>query len=89
MNEKEANHPAHPMDRTANWRSHGGWFTLAVKVYEATVEALKKKERQGETQFTAKTEVCLHLNGMFFIFLNLTLFMIKLRVLVLFSLLYR
>jgi hypothetical protein len=29
MNEKEANHPAHPMDRTANWCSHGGWFTLA------------------------------------------------------------
>jgi hypothetical protein len=29
VNEKEANHPAHPMDRTANWCSHGGWFTLA------------------------------------------------------------
>jgi hypothetical protein len=27
---KEANHPAHPMDRTANWCSHGGWFILAV-----------------------------------------------------------
>jgi hypothetical protein len=30
VNEKEANHPAHPMDRTANWCSHGGWFTLAI-----------------------------------------------------------
>jgi hypothetical protein len=29
VNEKEANHPAHPMDRTANWCSCGGWFTLA------------------------------------------------------------
>jgi hypothetical protein len=27
-----------------------------VKVYAATVEALKEKERQGETQFTTKTE---------------------------------
>jgi hypothetical protein len=26
--EKETNHPAHPMDRTANWCSHRGWFTL-------------------------------------------------------------
>jgi hypothetical protein len=31
MNEKEASHPAHPMDRTANC-SHGGWFTLAKLV---------------------------------------------------------
>jgi hypothetical protein len=30
-----------------------------VKIYAATVEALKKKERQGETQFTTKTEVSL------------------------------
>jgi hypothetical protein len=29
VNEKEANHPAHPMDRMANWCSHGGWFPLA------------------------------------------------------------
>jgi hypothetical protein len=29
VNEKEANHPAHPMDRTAHWFSQGGWFTLA------------------------------------------------------------
>jgi hypothetical protein len=28
--EKEANNSAHPMDRTANWCSHGGWFTLAL-----------------------------------------------------------
>jgi hypothetical protein len=30
VNEKEANHPVNPMDRTANWCSHGGWFTLAL-----------------------------------------------------------
>ncbi len=24
---------AHPVDRTANWCSHGGWFTLAIKLY--------------------------------------------------------
>jgi len=29
----------------------------AVKIYAATVKTLKKKERQGETQFTTKTEV--------------------------------
>ncbi len=29
----------------------------AVKTYAATVEALQKKERQGETGFTTKTEV--------------------------------
>jgi hypothetical protein len=68
VNEKEVNHPAHSMDRTANWRSHGGCFTLAVKIFAATVEALKEKERQGETQFTTKTEVSLPLNGMFFFF---------------------
>jgi hypothetical protein len=28
-----------------------------MKVYAATGEALNKKERQGETQFTTKTEV--------------------------------
>jgi hypothetical protein len=28
-----------------------------VKIYAAIMKALKKKERQGETQFTAKTEV--------------------------------
>jgi hypothetical protein len=27
--EKEANHPAHPMDRTANCCSQGDWFTVA------------------------------------------------------------
>jgi len=30
VNEKEENHPAHPMDRTTNWCSHGGWLTLAL-----------------------------------------------------------
>jgi hypothetical protein len=29
----------------------------AVKTYAATVEALNKKERQGETELTTKTEV--------------------------------
>ncbi len=24
VNEKKANHPTYPMDRTANWCSHGG-----------------------------------------------------------------
>jgi hypothetical protein len=34
VNEKDANHPANPMDRTANWHSHGAgslwptWTTL-------------------------------------------------------------
>jgi hypothetical protein len=28
-----------------------------VKIYAATVEALKKKGRQGETEFTTKTAV--------------------------------
>jgi hypothetical protein len=50
---------------------------------------LKKKEIQGETQFTTKTAVPHPWMLMFFIFLNLTLFMIKLKFLVLFSLLYR
>jgi hypothetical protein len=27
--EKEVNHPTVPMDRTANWCSHGGWFNVA------------------------------------------------------------
>jgi hypothetical protein len=40
----------------------------AVKIYAAIVEALKKKERQGETQFTTKTEVPLPLNANLFIF---------------------
>ncbi len=63
-----------------------------VKIYAAIVEALaylKKKERQGETQFTAKTAIPHPWMLMFFIFLNLTLFIIKLKVLVFFSLLYR
>ncbi len=40
----------------------------AVKIYAATVEALKKKERQGETQFTTKTEVSPPLNASVFFF---------------------
>jgi hypothetical protein len=59
----------------------------AMKIYAARVEVLKKKERQGETQFTTKLRFP-HL-WMFFTFLNLTLFVIKLKVLVLFSLFYR
>jgi hypothetical protein len=61
----------------------------AVKIYAAIVEALKKKERQGETQFTTKTEVAPPLNANVFYFLNLTLVMNKLRLLVLFSLFYK
>jgi hypothetical protein len=74
----------------------------ALKIYAATVEvlkknerqgetqALKKKERQGETQFTTKTDVPPPLNSNVFLFFgNLTLFMTKLRVLLLFSLFYR
>ncbi len=40
-----------------------------MKILEATVEALfKKKERQGETQFTTKTDVPppLNANGFYF-----------------------
>jgi hypothetical protein len=39
-----------------------------VKIYAATVEALKKKERQGEIQFTTKTEVPPALNANVFYF---------------------
>jgi hypothetical protein len=59
----------------------------AVKIYAAPVEALNKKERQGKIQFATKTQVPPPLNVNFIYFLNLTLFMIKLRVIVLFSLL--
>jgi hypothetical protein len=57
----------------------------ALKIYAMTVEALKKKERHGETQFATKTEVPPPLNANVFL---ITL-LIKLTVLVLFSLLYR
>ncbi len=40
----------------------------AVKIYAATVEALKKKERQGETEFTTKTEPPPPLNANAFYF---------------------
>jgi hypothetical protein len=39
-----------------------------MEIYAATVEALKKKERQGETQFTTKTEVPPPLNANVFYF---------------------
>jgi hypothetical protein len=39
-----------------------------MEIYAATVEALKKKERQGETQFTTKTEVPPPLNANVFDF---------------------
>jgi hypothetical protein len=66
----------------------------AVKIYVAAVEALRKKERQDETQFTTKIDVFLSLTpplptlnaDILFccrFFLNLTLCMTKLRVLVL------
>jgi hypothetical protein len=40
----------------------------AVEIYAATVEELKKKERQGETPFITKTEVPppLKANGFYF-----------------------
>jgi hypothetical protein len=39
-----------------------------VKIYAVTVEALKKNERQGETQFTTKTDVPPPLNANVFYF---------------------
>jgi hypothetical protein len=38
-NEKETNHPAHPMHRMVNWCSHGGWFTLAHKIAQNFVKS--------------------------------------------------
>jgi hypothetical protein len=40
----------------------------AVKIYAATVKALKKKERQSENQFATKTEVPPPLNANVFFF---------------------
>jgi hypothetical protein len=61
----------------------------AVKIYLAAAEALRKKERQDETQFTTKIDGFLsftppwNANVLFRRFvLNLTLCMTKLRVLV-------
>jgi hypothetical protein len=45
-----------------------------VKVYAATVEALKKKERQGEAHFTTKTEVPRPLNANVFLYVGRFLF---------------
>jgi hypothetical protein len=63
----------------------------AVKIYVAALEALRKKERQDETQFTTKIDGVsefhpqLNANVLFRgFFKNLTLFMTKLRVLVLY-----
>ncbi len=62
----------------------------AVKIYVAAVEALRKKERQDETEFTTKNDGFLSFIPrwmlMYFFagfFFNLTLCMAKLRVLVL------
>jgi hypothetical protein len=61
----------------------------AVEIYAGTMEALKKKERQGETQFTTKTEVPPPLNANVFYFFESHPVYDQLRVLVLFSLFYR
>jgi hypothetical protein len=61
----------------------------AVKIYVAAVQALKKKETQDETQFTTKIDGFLSFtplecySSFCRVFLNLTLCMTKLRVLVL------
>jgi hypothetical protein len=63
----------------------------AVKIYVTAVEALREKERQDKTQFTTKidgflnfTPLALNANVLFCrFFLNLTLCMTKLRVLML------
>jgi hypothetical protein len=39
-----------------------------MKIYAAAVEALKKEERQGETQFTTKTKAPHPLNANAFLF---------------------
>jgi hypothetical protein len=54
-----------------------------VKIYVAAVEALRKKERQDETQFTTKIHGFLSFNPYVFFALNLAPWMTKLRVLVL------
>jgi hypothetical protein len=59
----------------------------AVKIYVAAVEALRKTERQDETQFTTKIDGFLSFipawMPMYFFAFNLTLCMTKLSVLVL------
>ncbi len=40
-----------------NWCIGGCWFIPVMKIYVATVEALRKKERQGETQEQSKLMV--------------------------------
>jgi hypothetical protein len=63
----------------------------AVKIYAASVEARRKKERQDETQFITKMDGFLSFIPRWMLiyyfvgfFKNLTLYMTKLRVLVLF-----
>ncbi len=55
-----------------------------MKIYVAAMEALRKKERQGETQFPTKIDGFLSftppLDAFCRVFLNLTLCMTKLRV---------
>ncbi len=51
----------------------------AVKICAATVEALKKKERHGETQFTTKTEVPPPLNANVFFFFGVSFFFFEFR----------
>jgi hypothetical protein len=54
-----------------------------VKIYVAAVEAVGKKERQDETQFTTKIDGFLSSSPYVFFALNLAPCMTKLRVLVL------
>ncbi len=42
-----------------------------MKIYVAAVEALRKKERQDETQFTTKVDSFLRLFSMFFLLYSL------------------
>jgi hypothetical protein len=59
----------------------------AVKIYAIIVEVLKINKNKVR-KFITKIEVLPPLN-VFFFFLNFTLFMIKLKVLMLFSLFYK
>jgi hypothetical protein len=42
VNEKEVNHPAHPMDRTANWCSHGG-LVHSSRFFQGFLKSQNKK----------------------------------------------
>jgi hypothetical protein len=41
--------------KVSTFNAQGSRLIAAVKIFVAAVEALTKKERQDETQFTAKT----------------------------------